>query len=305
MALYLIGLGLGNEKDITVKGLDVVRKAKFVYLESYTSKLNCSVEELEKFYFTNTEKSNEKKENENTKDSKTENKNTAKKIILADRNLVENNAEEILNNAKTSDVAFLVVGDVFSATTHHDLRLRALNAGIKVEIINNVSIMTAVGITGLDLYKFGRTTTIVFPEPNFSPETPYGIIKMNLANGLHTLCLLDIKVEVNADKENSANWKNNATEKDNAKAGKKRDVYMDINDALHLLLAIEEKRKEKVIDENTKVIGCTRLGSKNQLIKFGTIKQLLTFDFGKPLHALIIPCKLHFMEEEVLDEYKV
>ncbi len=252
MTLYLIGLGLGNEKDIAVKALEIVRKAKFVYLETYTSKLNCSVEELEQFY--------------------------GKKIILADRNLVENNADEILEKAKTNNVAFLVVGDVFSATTHHDLRLRAIKAGIKVEIINNASIMTAVGITGLDLYKFGRTTTIVFPERNFFPETPYDVIKMNLANGLHTLCLLDIKAD--------------------------RKMYMDVNEALHLLLVIEEKRKEKVVNEETKVIGCARLGSDKQLIKFGTINQLLNFDFGEPLHALIIPGKLHFMEEEVLEIYK-
>ena len=288
MALYLIGLGLGNEKDITVRGLEIVKNADYIYLESFTSKLNCSVEELERFYFG---------DSGNAGNNNTNNKSKSqKKLILADRNLVENNAEEILERAKTSDVAFLVIGDVFSATTHHDLRLRALKEGIKVEIINNVSIMTAVGITGLDLYKFGRTTTIVFPEPNFFPETPYDVIKMNLSNGLHTLCLLDIKAD--------------------------REMYMDVNEALHLLLAIEEKRsekasdeeknkdkksenKEKVINENTKVVGCTRLGSKNQLIKYGTIKELLTFDFGEPLHALIIPGKLHFMEEEVLERYKI
>lgn len=35
--LYLIGLGLGDETDITVKGLEVVKKAERVYLEAYTS----------------------------------------------------------------------------------------------------------------------------------------------------------------------------------------------------------------------------------------------------------------------------
>lgn len=39
--LYLVGLGLGDVKDITVKGLEVVKKAKFVFLEAYTSIL-CS-----------------------------------------------------------------------------------------------------------------------------------------------------------------------------------------------------------------------------------------------------------------------
>jgi diphthine synthase len=35
--LYLIGLGLGDETDITVKGLSIVKKAARVYLEAYTS----------------------------------------------------------------------------------------------------------------------------------------------------------------------------------------------------------------------------------------------------------------------------
>jgi hypothetical protein len=35
--LYLIGLGLSDEADITVKGLEIVKKASRVYLEAYTS----------------------------------------------------------------------------------------------------------------------------------------------------------------------------------------------------------------------------------------------------------------------------
>ena len=100
MGLNFIGIGLDNEKDITLKGLEKVKQCDFIYLESYTSKLNCSTEDLEKLY--------------------------GKKIIIADRTLVEQKAEEtILKNAKTSEVAFLVIGDIFGATTHTDLMLRA------------------------------------------------------------------------------------------------------------------------------------------------------------------------------------
>ena len=35
--LYLVGLGLGDETDITLKGLEVVKKSARVYLEAYTS----------------------------------------------------------------------------------------------------------------------------------------------------------------------------------------------------------------------------------------------------------------------------
>jgi diphthine synthase len=44
--LYLVGLGLADETDITVKGLDVVRRATRVYLEAYTSILLVPKEKL-------------------------------------------------------------------------------------------------------------------------------------------------------------------------------------------------------------------------------------------------------------------
>ena len=71
MTLNLIGLGLNDEKDITLKGLELVKKADFVYLENYTSKLNCNLSYLEKLY--------------------------GKKIILADRKLVEMDAEKTIS----------------------------------------------------------------------------------------------------------------------------------------------------------------------------------------------------------------
>ena len=39
MVLYIIGLGLGDEKDITVRGLETVKKCSAVFLEFYTSML--------------------------------------------------------------------------------------------------------------------------------------------------------------------------------------------------------------------------------------------------------------------------
>ena len=48
--LYLVGLGLGDIKDITVKGLEIVKKCDKVYLEHYTSILTVGQGELEKFY---------------------------------------------------------------------------------------------------------------------------------------------------------------------------------------------------------------------------------------------------------------
>lgn len=248
MVLHIIGIGLGNEKDITVKGLEKVQKAEMVYLESYTSKLNCSKEQLEKFY--------------------------AKKIVLANRAMVENDDNEILKYAKTKEVAFLVVGDPFSATTHTDLFLRAKKEGIAVTVTNNASILTAVGITGLQLYKFGKTTSLPYPEENFQPETAYDVIKMNKKNGLHTLVLLDIKPE--------------------------QGKYMSVREGIEILWRIEEKRKEMVFTKKTFCVGCARLGAEDYCIKSGSTIDVEKHDFGAPLHCLIVPSTLHFMEEEML-----
>ena len=198
-----------------------------------------------------------------------------KKIILADRELVEKNSDEILDKATSKNVAFLVVGDVFSATTHSDLFLRAKKKKIEVKIIHNTSILTAVGQVGLSLYNYGKTTSMPFFEKSFEPETPYDVIKMNLKNGLHTLVLLDIKP----------------------------DRLMTVNVALKQLLEIEDKRKEKVMSKNMKLLGCARLGSDDSVIKYGKVSELLNYDFCSPLHCLIIPGKLHFVEEDMLNFY--
>ena len=251
MTLYFIGIGLNDEKDISIKGLETVKKADLVYLENYTSKLNCGLNFLEKLY--------------------------GKKIILADRNLVESGAEKtILANAKTKEVAFLVVGDVFSATTHMDLYLRAKRHGIKTRVIPNASVLTAVGITGLQLYKFGKTASIPFYNENV--ETPYDALALNQKNNLHTLLLLDIKEYSNDS--------------------------LTISEAIRYLLKVELKRGERIFTDNTLCIGCAKLGSLDQIVKAGKAKELLKFDFKNGMHCLIIPSKnLHFMEEEALKLY--
>ncbi|NQU98885.1 diphthine synthase [Candidatus Woesearchaeota archaeon] len=249
MTLYMIGIGLNDEEDITIKGLKRIKEADYVFLECYTSRLQVVMKRLERFY--------------------------NKKIIPADRELVEKNAEKILDKAKHKRVAFLVVGDVFGATTHTDLFLRAKEKDIKIEVINNASILNAVGITGLELYKFGKTSSIPYPEPNFKPETAYDAIKANKKLGLHTLILLDIKPEKN----------------------------MTVNEAIKILLGIEKKRKGKVFTKDTMILGCARLGGDYK-IKYGKASEIEKTDFGKPLHCLIVPGKLHFVEEEALSNWK-
>ena len=248
--LYLIGIGLNDEKDITMKGLEAIKKSNEIFLETYTSKLQIPVEKLEEFY--------------------------DKKIIIATRTLVEQDSSKILEKAKNENVSFLVIGDPLSATTHIDLILRAKEKNIDVEVIHNASIMNAVGITGLQLYKFGKTTSIPFNEGN-PVETPYDALKENLKINCHTLMLLDLRPQENK--------------------------FMTISEAIRYLLKIELKRNEKVFTENTFVIGASKISSKEQKIKYGKARDIMNFNFGSSPYCLIVPGKLHFMEEEFLKMY--
>jgi len=248
MTLYFIGIGLCDEKDITLKGLEAVRRCDYVYLEKYTSILQCPVEKLEELYH--------------------------KKIILADRTIVEKKADMILNQALTHNVAFLVIGDIFGATTHTDLMLRAKEKNVTCEYIHNASILNAIGIVGLELYKYGKTTSIPFSTDSFKPETPYDVIKMNRKEGLHALVLLDLRTD--------------------------EGRFMSVNDAIKYLLHIEQNRKENVFTEDILCIGCARIGCSDFKIKYGKAKDLMHEDFGSPLHCLIIPGSRHFIEEEAL-----
>jgi diphthine methyl ester synthase len=126
--------------------------------------------------------------------------------------MVELESDEILRDAATQNVAFLVVGDPFgsvfsclpfgfvyrllcSATTHTDLLLRARDLQIPTQIIHNASIINAAGCSGLQLYNFGQTVSLVFFTDTWKPDSFYDRIAENAKLGLHTLVLLDIKVK--------------------------------------------------------------------------------------------------------------
>lgn len=109
--------------------------------------------------------------------------------------MVEQGADDILEGAEASDIALLVVGDPFGATTHTDLVLRAKQRNIGVEVVHNASILNAVGCCGLQLYSFGETVSIPYWTETWQPDSFFDKIQLNYRNKLHTLCLLDIKVK--------------------------------------------------------------------------------------------------------------
>jgi diphthamide biosynthesis methyltransferase len=46
MVLYVVGLGLGDEQDVTLRGLNAIKKSKKVFLENYTSVLGVELDKL-------------------------------------------------------------------------------------------------------------------------------------------------------------------------------------------------------------------------------------------------------------------
>lgn len=166
--LIFVGLGLNDEKGISLHGLEETRNADTVFIELYTNL-------LPEFSLKQFEVLSKKKVN-----------------ILTRHNLEEENGEVVLNAAEKGNIVLLVPGDPFVATTHVALRIEAEKRGISTRIIHGASAISAViGVTGLHNYKFGKTVTIPFTEN--SSETPYNVIAQNKMFGLHTLCLLDLR----------------------------------------------------------------------------------------------------------------
>src|SRR5256712_12279238 len=166
--LVFIGLGLDDERGITLRGLDEARAADLVSAEFYTSTLpGASIDAVEDLI--------------------------DRQIHRLSRKEVED-GQLLLAAAASGTVAFLVPGDRMSPTTHVDLRLRAEASKIRTRIVHGVSILTsAAGALGLQAYKFGRTTTVPFPSTGFVPTSPLEAILENRRAGLHTLGLPDLR----------------------------------------------------------------------------------------------------------------
>ncbi|MFB6107856.1 MAG: diphthine synthase [Haloplanus sp.] len=172
--LTFIGLGLYDERSITVEGRDALRACDHAFAEFYTSRLvGTTVEELETHHGIDVE--------------------------VCDRAGVERNPEPILDAAESGDVAFLTAGDTMISTTHVDLRLRAVDRGIETRLIHGVTAQSAAsGLTGLQNYRFGKAVTLPFPRAHGADGVPESVLDSVAANrerGLHTLVYLDIKVD--------------------------------------------------------------------------------------------------------------
>ena len=243
--LTFVGLGLYDAASITVEGQRAVRSADRVFAEFYTSRLGgTTVEDLESHHGVS--------------------------IEVRDREGVEVDPADILEAASTGDAVFLTAGDPMISTTHVDLRLRAMEREIETRIVHGVTAQTAAsGLTGLQNYRFGPSTTLPFPWAHGAtglPESVTNTIDDNRARGLHTLVYLDIKAE--------------------------RDEYMSADVAAGLLA-----------DRYADLVGVVvaRAGSKNPLVRGGYMTALSREEFGEPLHLVVIPGTCHHLEADALE----
>ncbi len=247
--LTFVGLGLFDEKDVSLRGVETIRNADTVFLEVYTSVLmGASIKRLEAFY--------------------------GKKIIPLVREDVEVHSEKIIEAAKNGNAVFLTGGDSMVATTHADIRIRCRDAGVETAVIHGSSIMTAVcGLSGLQNYRFGKSVSLPFPYGKWFPMTPIGVIQENISRNLHTLVYLDIQ--------------------------KDKERYMKIAEAVELL----EEQEKRVGTAIPLFIGIARAGSLDPVVHAGDAASMKSFDFGGPLHIMIVPAELHDMEREYLEKF--
>lgn len=211
--LNIVGIGLRGLKSITLEEAEIIEKCDIVYFERYTS---IAPEETISSISTHFEK----------------------EVIPVERDFIEN-TDHILTESREKDVCLLVVGDGLTATTHNELRYDAIKRGIGVRIYENSSILTVVaGKLGLFPYKMGPPVSLPFVSEKFFPMSVYDKIEKNLANGFHTLLLLDLK--------------------DNETLG--------VQSALKILRMMEDKGKRGIITDSTSICIATKVSQPGEML---------------------------------------
>jgi diphthine synthase len=171
MSVAFIGLGLNDERGLTIEGLEEARHANSVFAEFYTNIMpGLDRRKLELLL--------------------------GKRIVVLSRvQLEDEGGKRIVEAAERGRVAFLVPGDPMIATTHISIRLALAKKEIPSRIIHGPSVTSAVcGATGLQSYKFGKSVTL--PQEPGVPGSLLDTVRDNKTRGLHTLMLLDVRSEL-------------------------------------------------------------------------------------------------------------
>ena len=170
------------------------------------------------------------------------------------------------------------MGDPLIATTHTDLLLRCKENNIEFKIYNNISILNLIGKTGLQLYKFGKITSIPFFNEKFMPITPLKVLEENLSIKAHTLFLLDL----------------NPSKDDALKSDK---IFLSVEESLNFLIHIQKKENKDLFNLKSKIFVCLKLGFSDEKIIFESIGDILKRrDLNKYPCCLIFPSTMDEIE---------
>lgn len=246
--LVFVGLGLGGVGGLSLEGVECLKSADKVYLEVYTSPVGSGLE----------------KQVEEVAGSK---------VVVVSREFVED-GRQIVEEAKTGRVALVIYGDPMVATTHMDLRVRAVQERVDTRVIHSASILSAIpGETGLHVYSFGKPVTMTRGGATLH-VTVYNTVFENLLRRLHTLILLEYDYA--------------------------SGFFLEPTTAISQLIETESELKRNLFGDDTFLLVASRIGISDQSVKGGRVSSLRRMDFGRPPHALIIPGKLHFTEVDAL-----
>lgn len=244
----LIGIGL-NPRQLTLEALHAIQASEKVYLEDYTSKYaGGDLKKLESII--------------------------QKPIHLLQRTDVEEFSEPFLNEAKTHSISLLIFGNPLTATTHISLLEKCKQEKIHYEVIPGISIFNYRGICGLDEYRFGRTTTFVFPREGDEILSPFDVIVSNQKMGLHTHCLFDLHPE--------------------------QQRFMSVDEAIGFILRAGKARD--IVVHEWIAVGLGGMGNSKQLVRAGKLDALQKMNWEIFPQSLIICGELKEYEREALEK---
>ena len=187
-----------------------------------------------------------------------------KNFEVFDRGKVESN--KLIQEAKGRKIALLVYGCPLFATTHMSLVSDAQKQGVRVKIVYSASVFDAIAETGLQLYKFGKIASMPAWRNNYEPDSFIELVKANESIKAHTLILVDIGLSFKK-----------------------------------ALVQLEMAARNKFFDLD-KIVVCSKLGTEEGKIFYGTIEYLREKSFDMPF-CFIIPSELHFLEKEMLERF--
>jgi diphthine synthase len=251
--LWFVGLGLGDERGLSRLALDRLRASE-VYAEEYTAvapagTLDRLAAEL------------------------------GRPVRRLGRAEVEGERTILAALERSAEVALVVVGDPFAATTHVALRLAAERAGHRWGYVPNASVLVAAAaFLGFSPYRFGRTVSLPFPAPGFEPRSPLEGIRANRERELHTLVLLDLEPE--------------------------RGRFLTAGEALAVLR--ERDPDGATVPDDAAVAVAARVGREEAAGFYGPFARLRGAAFGPPPHAIVVPsARLHFEEAAAVERFRL